>query len=76
FFEAKVATELSAIVSGYDAEKDRIFSLSVDGKIQGPMTVNGTSEKWRYCSLALVYGFRQVERVGAGNRQSESPPEM
>lgn len=40
-FEIKVATELSAFMSEYDEDSDCIFSLLVDGKIEGSISVDG-----------------------------------
>ena len=42
FFEAKVATELSAFLTAYDADRDGLWTAAVDGRIEGGVVIDGT----------------------------------
>lgn len=67
YFEAKVATELSEFISSYDQEKDRIFSLLIDGKIEGSISIDGTSEDENIAHLRWFIVSDQLRGKGAGN---------
>ncbi|AOY57043.1 MULTISPECIES: GNAT family N-acetyltransferase [Desulfococcus] len=41
FFEAKVATEISAFLSRYDAARDGIWLAVVDGRVEGSIVIDG-----------------------------------
>lgn len=41
YFEAKVASELSAFLQRYDPERDGIWLVLVDGKIEGSIVIDG-----------------------------------
>jgi GNAT superfamily N-acetyltransferase len=41
FFEAKVATELSEFIERYDDERDGFWSVSVDGRLEGSISIDG-----------------------------------
>ena len=42
FFEAKVATELSAFLRAYDADRDALWLAMVGGRIEGGIAIDGT----------------------------------
>lgn len=42
FFEAKVATELSAFLTDYDAGRDSLWTAAVDGRVEGGIVIDGT----------------------------------
>ena len=42
FFEAKVATELSAFLKAYDADRDALWLATVDGRVEGGLAIDGT----------------------------------
>jgi len=42
FFEAKVATELSAFLRAYDAKRDAIWLATVAGRVEGGLAIDGT----------------------------------
>lgn len=67
FFEAKVATELSAFVGSYDSAGDRIWSLAMDGGIEGGITIDGTSEKANIAHLRWFILSDKLRGKGAGN---------
>ena len=67
FFEAKVATELSRFISNYKESKDRIWSLSVDGRIEGSITIDGSSEKENISHLRWFLVSDKLRGKGTGN---------
>jgi GNAT superfamily N-acetyltransferase len=67
FFEAKVATELSSFISNYNASKDRIWSLSMDGVIEGSITIDGSSETENIAHLRWFIMSDKLRGKGAGN---------
>ena len=67
FFEAKVATELSSFMTNYDELKDRIWSLSVDGIIEGSITIDGSSENENVAHLRWFIISDKLRGTGAGN---------
>lgn len=68
FFEAKVAIELSRFINTYNESKDRIWSLVVDGGIEGSITIDGTSEDDRVAHLRWFIVSDKIRGFGAGNR--------
>lgn len=67
YFEAKVATELSDYISSYNQEKDCIFSLFVNGKIEGSISIDGTSEKENVAHIRWFIVSNKLKGQGAGN---------
>ncbi|MEN8210809.1 MAG: GNAT family N-acetyltransferase [Thermodesulfobacteriota bacterium] len=67
FFEIKVATELSEFIYRYNEAKDRIFSLSIDGKIEGIISIDGTSENRNIAHLRWFIVSDELRGKGAGN---------
>jgi len=67
FFEAKVATELSRFIRNYTESKDRIWSLSVNGKIEGSITIDGSSENQNISHLRWFIVSDKLRGQGAGN---------
>jgi GNAT superfamily N-acetyltransferase len=41
FFEARVATELSAFLGRYDEERDGFWTVSSEGRVEGSITIDG-----------------------------------
>ena len=68
FFEAKVATELSRFINTYNASKDRIWSLAIDGTIEGSITIDGTSERKNMAHLRWFIMSDALRGKGFGNR--------
>jgi GNAT superfamily N-acetyltransferase len=42
FFEAKVATELSAFLKAYDPDRDALWVATIDGRVEGGIVIDGT----------------------------------
>ncbi len=71
FFEEKVATELSSFINNYDESKDRIWSLSSDGNIEGSITIDGTSESKNIGHLRWFIVSDKLRGKGSGNHLME-----
>lgn len=67
FFEAKVATELSDFINNYNDSKDRIWSLTADGNIEGSITIDGSSENKNIAHLRWFIISERLRGEGAGN---------
>lgn len=67
YFEAKVATELSSFISNYDDTKDCIFMLHKDGKIEGSISIDGTSGNTNIAHLRWFIMSDSLKGKGAGN---------
>lgn len=67
FFEAKVATELSDFISKYDPLKDRIWSISAEGSIEGSLAIDGTSETENIAHLRWFIISDKLRGKGSGN---------
>ncbi|AEF54384.1 GNAT family N-acetyltransferase [Marinomonas posidonica] len=71
YFEAKVATELSSFIESYDAEKDCILSILIDGVIEGSISIDGTSETNNIAHLRWFIISDKLRGQGAGNQLME-----
>lgn len=67
YFETKVATELSHFISTYNEAKDCIFLLYKDGKIEGSISIDGTSENTNIAHLRWFIMSDKLKGKGAGN---------
>ena len=67
FFEEKVATELSNFIKNYNESKDRIWSLAADGKIEGSITIDGSSESENIAHLRWFIVSDELRGKGSGN---------
>lgn len=67
YFEAKVATEISSYIMNYNKLKDRIWSLSAAGNIEGSITIEGTSENKNTAHLRWFIISDELRGKGAGN---------
>jgi len=67
FFEAKVAAELSDFISSYNEAKDCIWLLSINGKIEGSITIDGSSENRNIAHLRWFIVSDRLKGRGAGN---------
>ncbi|MCG6895151.1 MAG: GNAT family N-acetyltransferase [Desulfobacteraceae bacterium] len=70
-FEAKVASELSNFIRIYDDAKDRIWSLWVEGSIEGSLVIDGTSETNNSAHLRWFIVSDRMQGKGAGNHLME-----
>jgi GNAT superfamily N-acetyltransferase len=67
FFEMKVASEMSAFIDNYNPEKDCVWSVLVDGNIEGSLTIDGSSEDTNIAHLRWFVMSDVLRGQGAGN---------
>ena len=67
FFEAKVATEFSHFISNYNEAKDCVWSLFINGTIEGSITVDGSSENGNIAHLRWFIVSNSLRGKGTGN---------
>lgn len=65
-FETKVATELSSFISRYDESKDCIWSLIIDGTLEGSITIDSSSEDSNIAHLRWFIVSDKIKGIGAG----------
>ena len=68
FLEAKVATELSSFIEHYNIDKDCIYSVLKDGKIEGSVSIDTTSEVNNIAHLRWFIVSDKLRGQGAGNQ--------
>ncbi len=66
FFETKVATELSSFINRYDESKDCIWSLIIDGTLEGSITIDSSSEDSNIVHLRWFIVSDKIKGTGAG----------
>ncbi len=67
YFEIKVATELSEFIANYNQGKDRIYSILIDDKIEGSISINGSTENRHIAHLRWFITSNKLRGKGAGN---------
>lgn len=67
FFEIKVTTELSRFINNLNEEKDQIFSFAIDGRIEGSISIDGSSENENIAHLRWFIISDELRGKGAGN---------
>lgn len=67
YFEAKVATELSNFIGRYDESQDCIWSLIINGSIEGSITIDCSSEESKVAHLRWFIISDKTKGTGAGN---------
>jgi GNAT superfamily N-acetyltransferase len=72
FFEAKVATELSEFLMRYDESRDGFWTASVDGRVEGSITIDGIHAEREGAHLRWFILSDALRGKGAGNRLMDS----
>lgn len=67
YFEAKVATELSEFISNYDETQDCVWSLIIDGTLEGSISIDSSSEESGIAHLRWFIVSDKTKGTGAGN---------
>jgi GNAT superfamily N-acetyltransferase len=67
YFESKVASELSAFLQRYDAERDGIWLILVDGKVEGSVVVDGLHAEDEGAQLRWFILSDRMRGCGSGN---------
>jgi GNAT superfamily N-acetyltransferase len=68
FFEAKVATELSEFVSRYNHDRDCFWTASLNGRIEGSITIDGIHAQERGAHLRWFIVSDLVRGIGVGSQ--------
>ena len=68
FFEAKVAAELSEFLSRYDESRDGFWTVSVDGRVEGSITIDGIHSESKGAHLRWFILSDALRGKGAGNQ--------
>lgn len=68
FFEAKVATELAAFLGRYDEQRDGFWTASVNGHIEGSITIDGVHAETEGAHLRWFIVSDELRGKGAGNQ--------
>ncbi|MEJ2039887.1 MAG: GNAT family N-acetyltransferase [Desulfosarcinaceae bacterium] len=71
FFEAKVAVELSEFLKRYDEARDGFWTVSVDGRIEGAIAIDGTDSQDEGAHLRWFIMSDALRGKGAGTRLIE-----
>lgn len=72
FFEAKVATELSEFMVRYNPSRDAFWSVVVDGRIEGAITIDGTHAQDHGAHLRWFIMSEALRGQGWGKRLIDS----
>jgi N-acetylglutamate synthase-like GNAT family acetyltransferase len=67
YFESKVATELSSFINRYDKSKDCIWSLLINGSLEGSIAIDSSSEESKIAHLRWFIVSDKTKGTGAGN---------
>jgi GNAT superfamily N-acetyltransferase len=68
FFEAKVATELSAFLASYKAGRDGFWTVSRDGQVEGSIVIDGINAAGSGAHLRWFIVSDSLRGKGAGGR--------
>ena len=68
FFEAKVARELAEFIGRYDADRDRFWTASVGGRVEGSITIDGVDAAREGAHLRWFIVSDALRGRGAGHR--------
>ena len=66
FFEAKVATELAAFLQRYDETRDGIWSVAMDGRVEGGIVIDGLHAEEILPAYCLRHTFFPRNQQSAG----------
>lgn len=68
FFEAKVASEMAEFITRYDSDRDGLWTVLVDGRIEGSLTIDGLQGKTKGAHLRWFITSDAIRGKGAGSR--------
>ena len=72
FFEAKVATELSGFLERYDEQRDGFWSVSLDGRLEGSISIDGMHATEEGAHLRWFIMSDALRGKGIGGRLMET----
>ena len=68
FFEAKVASELAEFMQRYDEQRDGFWTASVDGRVEGAITIDGVHVAHEGAHLRWFIMSDALRGQGVGKR--------
>ena len=68
FFEAKVATELAAFLTAFEADRDGLWTVSTDGEVQGAIAIDGSRGMTQGAHLRWFIVSDGLRGQGVGER--------
>lgn len=68
FFESRVAVELSEFLKRYDESRDGFWTVSIDGRIEGSIAIDGIHAKSKGAHLRWFIISDALRGKGVGNR--------
>ena len=68
YFEAKVATELSAFLMRYDEQRDGLWVATVDGQVEGSIVIDGIDAHSEVAHLRWFIVSDSLRGHGVGQR--------
>jgi GNAT superfamily N-acetyltransferase len=71
FFEAKVAGDLSAFLSRFDADRDGFWTAIADGRVEGSIAIDGAAAMTSGAHLRWFILSEALRGRGMGNRLLE-----
>jgi GNAT superfamily N-acetyltransferase len=72
FFEAKVAVEVSEFLKRYDESRDGFWTVSLDGRVEGSITIDGIHAETEGAHLRWFIVSDALRGKGAGNQLIKS----
>ncbi len=72
FFEAKVATELSAFLKRYDENRDGLWTALMNGRVEGAVVIDGVHAHTEGAHLRWFIVSAALRGQGAGRRLLET----
>ncbi|NKB65826.1 MAG: GNAT family N-acetyltransferase [Candidatus Latescibacteria bacterium] len=72
FFEAKVATELSAFLAGYDQRRDSFWTAQLSGHVEGSIAIDGLHAQEEGAHLRWFIVSDALRGKGVGNQLIET----
>ena len=72
FFEAKVATELSEFLERYDGQSDGFWSVSLNGRLEGSISIDGIHASEEGAHLRWFIMSDALRGKGVGGRLMET----
>ena len=72
FFEAKVATELSAFLKRYDEKRDGLWTAMMKGRVEGAVVIDGIHAHTEGAHLRWFIVSAALRGQGAGRRLLET----
>jgi GNAT superfamily N-acetyltransferase len=71
FFEARVASELAAFLNRFESERDGFWTVSLEGRVEGGITIDGIDAQTKGAHLRWFVLSDRLRGQGVGNQLME-----